>query len=112
MVEEKKEERVEFETPLENNEETASSEEAFLQEEAEKQKELLLFVDRNPLYYERKWGKKENPSKGISWNFAAFFFSTFWFGYRKMYGWMFACMVLYALCELSMFGLSLVVTLS
>jgi hypothetical protein len=52
-------------------------------------KDILLFVDRNPLYYERKWGKKEDPSKGISWNFVAFFFSTYWFAYRKMYMWMF-----------------------
>ncbi|GGE67855.1 DUF2628 domain-containing protein [Priestia taiwanensis] len=82
------------------------------EEERQRHKDILLFVDRNPLYYERKWGVKEDPSKGISWNFAAFFLTAYWFAYRKMYRWMFAVVGLYILLEASLFGLAIVTELS
>jgi Protein of unknown function (DUF2628) len=97
---------------LETIEET-TVEEAFLHEEKrQKHKEMLFFIDQNPLYYERKWGKKEDPSKGVSWNFAAFFLNTFWFAYRKMYGWMFISLILSVLLELALYGLATVTRLS
>jgi len=42
---------------------------------------LGLFIgEKKQNYYIRKWSKGLN-----SWNWAAFFFSLFWLGYRKMY---------------------------
>ncbi|WP_339161230.1 DUF2628 domain-containing protein [Siminovitchia sp. FSL H7-0308] len=41
---------------------------------------LEAFVERNIEYYEEKW-KNE-----YSWNWAAFFLTFLWLGYRKMYG--------------------------
>ncbi|MBM7716127.1 uncharacterized protein YacL [Bacillus thermophilus] len=41
---------------------------------------LEAFVGRNIEYYEEKW-KNE-----YSWNWAAFFLTFLWLGYRKMYG--------------------------
>ena len=44
------------------------------------QSALEAFVERNIEYYEEKW-KNE-----YSWNWAAFFLTFLWLGYRKMYG--------------------------
>ncbi|MEK3887561.1 DUF2628 domain-containing protein [Bacillus sp. FSL K6-3431] len=45
--------------------------------------DLSIFVGKKYPYYNRKWIKnKENKP---TWNFAAFFLSLFWLGYRKMY---------------------------
>lgn len=42
---------------------------------------LRFFIgEKKQHYYIRKWSKGVN-----SWNWAAFFFSVFWLGYRKMY---------------------------
>jgi len=42
---------------------------------------LRFFIgEKKQHYYIRKWSKGVN-----SWNWAAFFFSLFWLGYRKMY---------------------------
>ncbi|TVX96861.1 zinc-ribbon domain-containing protein [Cohnella terricola] len=48
--------------------------------------EAKVFVGRNADYYMRKWGGKASPGKDISWNWATFFLSYFWLGYRKQYG--------------------------
>lgn len=48
--------------------------------------EAKVFVGRNAKYYLRKWGKSAAPEKAISWNWAAFFITVFWLGYRKQYG--------------------------
>lgn len=39
----------------------------------------------NTSYYDFKWGKVKDPSKNNSWNWAAFFLTTIWLAYRKMY---------------------------
>ncbi|WP_299090972.1 DUF2628 domain-containing protein [uncultured Metabacillus sp.] len=47
--------------------------------------ELLNVVQKNTSYYHLKWGSVSDPGKQNTWNWAAFFFSTFWLAYRKMY---------------------------
>src|SRR5690625_3294524 len=46
--------------------------------------DLSKFVGKNYDYYYLKWSGMDNSA--ISWNFASFFCSLFWLGYRKMYG--------------------------
>jgi hypothetical protein len=58
-----------------------------METQKEKMTDMLVFVDSNLLYYERKWGIEGNPNKAVNWNFAAFFLGAFWFAYRKMYIW-------------------------
>lgn len=47
--------------------------------------DLHKVVKKNTAYYDFKWGKVENPARGNTWNWVAFFFPTFWLAYRKMY---------------------------
>lgn len=42
-------------------------------------------VQRNTSYYDLKWGSVNDPGKENTWNWIAFFFTTFWLAYRKMY---------------------------
>lgn len=42
-------------------------------------------VQTNTSYYDLKWGSVKKPAKENTWNWAAFFFTTFWLAYRKMY---------------------------
>ncbi|MFE4042798.1 MULTISPECIES: DUF2628 domain-containing protein [unclassified Priestia] len=42
-------------------------------------------VRTNTSYYDLKWGKTANPAKNNTWNWAAFFLTSAWFAYRKMY---------------------------
>lgn len=42
-------------------------------------------VQKNIPYYDLKWKSVENPATKSTWNWLAFFFSTFWLAYRKMY---------------------------
>ena len=46
-------------------------------------------------YYLKKWKKS-----GQTWNWAAFFLSIFWLGYRKMYMYLFIILGLYLLFDL------------
>lgn len=48
------------------------------------EEDMRLFVGHNSAYYDRKWQKAEEKN-GVSFNFAAFFLSMLWLGYRKMY---------------------------
>ena len=45
--------------------------------------DLMKFVGKKYPYYDAKWQKSKDNKP--AWNFAAFFFSAFWLGYRKMY---------------------------
>src|SRR5690625_7626073 len=45
----------------------------------------MKFVDKNQSYYSNKWNKMPKKGKDVSFNLAAFFFTLFWLGYRKMY---------------------------
>lgn len=47
--------------------------------------EQHIVVQKNIAYYDVKWRSVENPAKKNTWNWVAFFFSTFWLAYRKMY---------------------------
>src|SRR5699024_714473 len=47
--------------------------------------DMYTFVGTNQSYYETKWGEMEGRRHHISWNFAAFFFTIFLLGYRKMF---------------------------
>jgi Protein of unknown function (DUF2628) len=42
-------------------------------------------VQKNTAYYDVKWGYVEEPTRNNTWNWAAFFFFSFWLTYRKMY---------------------------
>ncbi len=46
---------------------------------------IRLFVQKNADYYIAKWKIMAASGSKISWNWAAFFFTSLWFGYRKMY---------------------------
>ncbi|MFC0300893.1 DUF2628 domain-containing protein [Virgibacillus soli] len=48
------------------------------------EEDVRLFVGKKADLYEIKW-EKASKKNGLSFNFAAFFFSLFWLGYRKMY---------------------------
>ncbi|MCM0647999.1 DUF2628 domain-containing protein [Clostridium swellfunianum] len=50
-----------------------------------KLQEAKTFVGKNADYYINKWSILKSSPKRINWNFAAFFLSIFWLGYRKMY---------------------------
>jgi uncharacterized Zn finger protein (UPF0148 family) len=47
--------------------------------------ELRQFVSENWDYYDKKWRKMNGRKNLVSFNFAAFFLTFFWLGYRKMY---------------------------
>jgi Protein of unknown function (DUF2628) len=47
--------------------------------------EELTVVHKNTAYYDVKWGYVEDPTRNNTWNWAAFFFFSFWLTYRKMY---------------------------
>ncbi|MBY7144621.1 DUF2628 domain-containing protein [Virgibacillus sp. NKC19-3] len=68
--------------PLQDNQaaavDTDNSEEVTFEED------MQLFVGRNHAFYDKKW-KKAEEKNGVSFNFAAFFLSALWLGYRKMY---------------------------
>lgn len=46
-------------------------------------KRVLVFVSSNPLCYVNKFRKMEAGKR--TWNWAAFFFTPYWFFYRKLY---------------------------
>jgi hypothetical protein len=50
-----------------------------------REENLATFVGKNEEYYLRKWELFEHSNEKISWNWAAFFFSSYWMMYRKMY---------------------------
>lgn len=57
---------------------------------------LRLFIgEKKQHYYIRKWSKGLN-----SWNWAAFFFSFFWLGYRKMYRPIFSILGIFILLDI------------
>lgn len=47
-------------------------------------KRVLVFISSNAVAYVNKFRKTESSGKN-TWNWAAFFFSPFWFFYRKLY---------------------------
>jgi tetratricopeptide (TPR) repeat protein len=59
--------------------------------DAETREEVLAFTGKNGDFYQKKWEKLSKRSFPYSWNWAAFFFSFFWFAYRRMnvYSYMF-----------------------
>jgi len=54
-----------------------------MSEEIKEESDVSRFVGSKYPYYEKKWEKSQGSKP--SWNFAAFFLSIFWLGYRKMY---------------------------
>ncbi|MFC0187184.1 DUF2628 domain-containing protein [Fictibacillus aquaticus] len=68
--------------------EQAAEREAIVVEpsQEERHKSLLTaFVGKNAHFYIPKWEKSKSPA-APSWNWASFFLTPFWLGYRKMYG--------------------------
>ncbi len=65
--------------------------------------ELFRFVGEKFEYYRKKWEISDAPEKKISWNWAAFFLSIFWMGYRKMYGYVLIVNAMYLLVDLIFF---------
>ncbi|MBU9714928.1 DUF2628 domain-containing protein [Evansella tamaricis] len=55
-------------------------------EQTQLTKDLEAFVGVNKEdYYLGKWNQSPTPGSQQSWNWAAFFLTLFWLGYRKMY---------------------------
>lgn len=52
---------------------------------ADDSKHLSAYVGKNADYFIEKWKKAKKPGVSPSWNWAAFFLTPFWLGYRKMY---------------------------
>ncbi|WP_171051761.1 DUF2628 domain-containing protein [Alteribacter natronophilus] len=71
------------EAPLSPPAEPAASHSSATPDEKE---ELDAFVGKNQSYYFDRWEQSDDPSRTAGWNWAAFFLSVFWLGYRKMYG--------------------------
>ncbi len=58
---------------------------------------VLRYVgERKADFYATKWGKGRN-----TWNWAAFFLSLFWLGYRKMYGTLLVILSIYVVIDLT-----------
>src|SRR5699024_12101678 len=49
---------------------------------------LKNYIGKNKDYYLKKWklDSEGKPTKTLSMNWAGFFLTVFWAGYRKMYG--------------------------
>ncbi|NPA54494.1 MAG: DUF2628 domain-containing protein [Aquificae bacterium] len=55
---------------------------------------IRLYVQKNADYYIAKWRLMATSGSKTSWNWAAFFFTANWMGYRKMYLYAFIYIVL------------------
>lgn len=47
----------------------------------------MQFVGQNQAYYAPRFNTMTTQNKKATWNWCAFFFTPFWFIYRKMYDW-------------------------
>lgn len=54
---------------------------------------IVQLVGENTTYYLRAFRKMKAEGSSASWNWSAFFCSTYWLIYRKMYGWGMAFLV-------------------
>lgn len=54
--------------------------------------DVVAMVGTKQEYYIPKFQQMKSQNKKTSWNWAAFFFTPFWFMYRKMYGYGFAAL--------------------
>ncbi len=67
---------------------------------------IKLFIQKNSDYYISKWKLMAEKNSMISWNWASFFFTGLWLGYRKMifYGFLYVlASVLFSLPFLGFF---------
>ena len=53
-----------------------------------------LFIGTNQAHYFHKWKVNDGTLKKWGFNWVALFFGIIWFGYRKMYGWMFSIFII------------------
>ncbi|MFC7372303.1 DUF2628 domain-containing protein [Fictibacillus iocasae] len=69
------------------NEQAAEREAVFVEPSPQERHKNLLtaFVGKNAHEYIPKWENRKSPFSP-SWNWASFFLTPFWLGYRKMYG--------------------------
>lgn len=58
---------------------------------------LDLFIRVNQSHYFHKWRFNNRTLEKWGFNWVALFFGIIWFGYRKMYGWMFGIFIIEAL---------------
>ncbi|MYL64443.1 DUF2628 domain-containing protein [Bacillus hwajinpoensis] len=56
----------------------------FTELDEETREEVLVFTGKRDQVYQKKWEKLSTKKSPISWNWAAFFLSLFWFTFRKM----------------------------
>lgn len=69
---------------------------------------LHEFIGPNDDYYFYKWGLRDGGEiKKHSWNWAAFFLSTFWLGYRKMYLPVFVLLIIFLIIDAVMYAADL-----
>jgi hypothetical protein len=65
---------------------------------------IKLFVQKNSDYYISKWKLMTAKNSMISWNWASFFFTGLWFGYRKMIFYGFLYVLISVLFSLPVIG--------
>ncbi len=65
---------------------------------------IRLFVQKNADYYIAKWKIMAASGSKISWNWSAFFFTSLWFGYRKMFLYAFLYLLLNVLSVVPLYG--------
>ena len=51
----------------------------------EQTRKASVFVGNNFEKFNKRWSSMSNRNSKTSWNWVAFFFAPFWFGYRKMH---------------------------
>ncbi|WP_158701746.1 DUF2628 domain-containing protein [Lentibacillus sp. Marseille-P4043] len=61
------------------------------------------FVGEKYPFYRSKWDRMEEKGSPSSWNFPAFFFSTLWLGYRKMYREVFFIAILFLAIDFALY---------
>lgn len=61
--------------------------------------DMMIYAGKNSPFYDKKWRKMEQTSRNSSWNFASFFLTLFWLGYRRLYKELFIVLGLFFVVE-------------
>lgn len=69
---------------------------------------IRLYIGEKKVdYYTKKWKKDK-----ITWNWAAFFFTVFWLGYRRMYGMLISFLAIIIILQVVLYHLDFASTTS
>lgn len=61
--------------------------------------DMMIYVGKKSQFYDQKWRKMDQTSSKNSWNFASFFLTFFWLGYRRLFKELFIIMGLFFVVE-------------